>query len=332
MPIFLYLAGFVCSVLIILWGCSVFTNAVEWLGKRTNTPEGAVGSIFAALGTTLPETAIPVSAIFLTAGPAKTDVGMGAILGAPFTETTLILPILAILLLVFSRYGRRPPIFNLNAIAVRTDLRCFLLAFSLGIACALVPYRWLHLVSAVLLIGLYVYYVRKKLSGQPSGDENPIPLIFARKIELPSYGIILLQGGVGVTTLIIGSQFFVHLAENLASTLQVSPLLLTLFIAPLATELPELANSVLWLRHKKDTLAIGIITGAIVFQRTIPVAIGMMGTDWNLDPLALMPMALALIAMTWCYFHLKCLGHWRPWLLSGSALLYFGFLFSLYSL
>jgi cation:H+ antiporter len=105
MSIFLYVGGFLCAVLIILWGCSVFTNAVEWLGKRTSSSEGAVG-------TTLPETAIPVSAFFLTAGAPKTDVGMGAILGAPFIQSTLILPILAILLLVFSRYGRRPPPSN----------------------------------------------------------------------------------------------------------------------------------------------------------------------------------------------------------------------------
>ncbi|MEO8327296.1 MAG: hypothetical protein ABI618_15705 [Nitrospirota bacterium] len=54
-----------------------------------------------------------------------------------------------------------------------------------------------------------------------------------------------------MTTLIMGSQLFVFVAENLASTFQVSPLLLTLLIAPLAKELPELANSVLWLQHKK---------------------------------------------------------------------------------
>ncbi|HNP61933.1 MAG TPA: hypothetical protein PKM72_13890 [Nitrospirales bacterium] len=329
MNIIFYVGGFLCAVLIILWGCSVFTNAVEWLGKRTSTSEGAVGSIYAALGTTLPETAIPVSAFFLTAGAPKTDVGIGAILGAPFTQSTLILPILAILLLVFSRYGRRPPTFKLNVLAVRTDLRCFLLAFSLGIGCAFLPYRWLHLIGAVFLIGLYVYYVVKKLSGQSGGDFNPVPLIFARKTTLPTYGIILLQGVVGVTTLILGSQIFVYVAENLASTLAVSPLFLTLLIAPLATELPELANSVLWLQHRKDTLAISIITGAMVFQGTIPVAIGLVGTDWNLDSQALTPMILALLAMAVCYVHLKWLGHWRPWLLSGSAILYFGFLFSL---
>ncbi|MGP0594412.1 sodium:calcium antiporter [Nitrospira sp. T9] len=281
------------------------------------------------MGTTLPETAIPVSAFFLTTGVSKTDVGIGAILGAPFTQSTLILPILAILLLVFSRYGRRPPTFKLNVFAVRTDLRCFLLAFSLGIACAFLPYRWLHLVGALFLIGLYIYYVTKKLSAQAGEEFDPIPLIFARKTTLPSYGIILSQGVIGVTTLILSSQLFVYVAENLASTLEVSPLLLTLLIAPLATELPELANSVLWLQHRKDTLAISIITGAMVFQGTIPVAIGLVGTDWNLDDQALTPMILALLAMAICYVHLKWFGHWRPWLLSGSAILYFGFLFSL---
>ena len=42
-------------------------------------------------------------------------------------------------------------------------------------------------------------------------------------------------------------------------------------IAPLATELPEKPNSVLWMREGKDALALGNVTGAMVFQATVPV-------------------------------------------------------------
>ena len=49
---------------------------------------------------------------------------------------------------------------------------------------------------------------------------------------------------------------------------------LALVLAPLATELPEKFNSLIWVRQNKDTLAMGNITGAMVFQSCIPTAIG----------------------------------------------------------
>ena len=63
--------------------------------------------------------------------------------------------------------------------------------------------------------------------------------------------------------------------------MQVSPLILALLIAPLATELPEMSNSFLWLYRKKDRLAVGNVTGAMVFQGTIPVSVGLLGTEWT---------------------------------------------------
>ncbi|NJN35919.1 MAG: hypothetical protein HC794_01320 [Nitrospiraceae bacterium] len=63
MTVLLYVLLFLVSVAITLGGCALFTNAIEWLGKRRGISEGAVGSIFAAIGTTLPETSIPIIAI-----------------------------------------------------------------------------------------------------------------------------------------------------------------------------------------------------------------------------------------------------------------------------
>ena len=65
-------------------------------------------------------------------------------------------------------------------------------------------------------------------------------------------------------------------------------------LAPLATELPEKANSILWVRHGKDTLTVGNVTGAMTFQATIPVAFGLAVTKWDLEPEAIVAGAIAL--------------------------------------
>src|SRR6476659_6412396 len=135
MSIALYILMFLASVVVTLGGCALFTNAIEWLGKRLKVPEGAVGSIFAAIGTTLPETSIPVIAIFFGTGQERTEVGLGAILGAPFMLSTLVLPILAALLLLYARMGKRAERFKLNYRDVRIDLQFFVVAYGLAMAC-----------------------------------------------------------------------------------------------------------------------------------------------------------------------------------------------------
>jgi hypothetical protein len=55
---------FLLSFVIILSGCELFVNGVEWFGRKLELGEGAVGSVLAAVGTALPETVIPIVAIF----------------------------------------------------------------------------------------------------------------------------------------------------------------------------------------------------------------------------------------------------------------------------
>ena len=129
MTVLLYTLLFVASVAVTLGACALFTNAIEWVGKRLGISEGAVGSVLAAIGTTLPETSIPIIAIFFGEGQEETEVGLGAILGAPFMLSTLVLPILAILLLLYTWAGKRTARFHLKYGEVVTDLVFFCLCF-----------------------------------------------------------------------------------------------------------------------------------------------------------------------------------------------------------
>ncbi len=332
MTVLLYTLLFLVSVAVTLGACTLFTNAIEWLGKRFNLSDGAIGGVLAAIGTTLPETSIPVIAIFFGTSHAEVEVGLGAILGAPFMLTTLVIPILAVLLIVYARLGKRTAAFRLNYRDVRGDLFFFVMAYSLALACAFVPSRSMHIVAAIGLISLYLYYVKLKFSEtDEGGSEGGLePLLFARKAATPSFGLIGLQATLGLAGLALGAHLFVLAAETIAGALSISPLILALLVAPLATELPEMSNSFLWLYRKKDRLAVGNVTGAIVFQGTIPVSIGLLGTDWTLAPTALITMVLAVTAATFLSAQAAWGALWRPWLLSGSAILYIGYVVYLY--
>ncbi|MBH0177291.1 MAG: hypothetical protein HP491_05360 [Nitrospira sp.] len=154
----LYILMFVASVAVTLGGCALFTNAVEWLGKRLGVSESAVGSIFAAIGTTLPETSIPIIAIFFGESQEETDVGLGAILGAPFMLSTLVLPILAFLLMLYARMGKRTAKFQLNYREVIIDLTFFTAGYVVALVCIYIPSRLAHIIAAVGLILLYAAY------------------------------------------------------------------------------------------------------------------------------------------------------------------------------
>jgi cation:H+ antiporter len=107
-------------------------------------------------------------------------------------------------------------------------------------------------------------------------------LYFHRTAESPELKRVILQLIVALACIIFGADLFVEELTNVAEALGVPALVISLLLTPVATELPEKFNSVMWMRQKKDTLALGNITGAMVFQSTFPVAIGIAFTDWHL--------------------------------------------------
>ncbi len=334
MTVLYYVLLFLVSVAVTLGGCALFTNAIEWLGKRLGISEGAVGSIFAAIGTTLPETSIPIIAIFFGESMEEVEVGLGAILGAPFMLSTLVLPILAILVLLYARAGKRTDRFHLDYREVLTDLTFFMIGYFVALGCAFVPSRLIHLVAAGGLICLYIYYMKLKFApstgdGEETGELDP--LIFDKHAAIPSHPMIALQAFLGLGGLILGAHLFVMAAESMAGLFSMSPLILALLIAPLATELPEMSNSFLWLYRKKDRLAVANVTGAMVFQGTLPVSLGLIGTEWVIAQSALTTMILAVQAVGLCMLQILIGGRWRPWLLGAGSLFYIGYTLYLYA-
>src|SRR5215813_7183016 len=162
--------------------------------------------------------------------------------------------------------------------------------------------------------------------GQAGGRaEEPASLYFdTTKNDPPNNFQIVAQVLVSIGMLIGGAQLFVSSIEQLAHGLGVDPLILTLVIAPLATELPETLNSVIWIRQGKDTLALGNITGALVLQSMPLVAFGMVFTSWRLTSPALTAMVAALAGVTLSLIAVLRTRGWSAPFVGCSAGLYLG--------
>ncbi|KDR32908.1 MULTISPECIES: sodium:calcium antiporter [Caballeronia] len=317
---------------IILVAAELFTNALEHLGERLGISEGVTGSLFAAVGTALPETTVPIIALLggTTSRAVNEEIGVGAILGAPLMLATLSTCLMTFAIL--KSRGMSGRIVPERSGFVR-DLNFFLVAFLIACAAMFVPHHaWqVRALFAVGLVALYIVYVistfkaSAKLVEGGHGTEAPEALFASRLGLKTSLGTIMLQFFFGIVLLVGGAKGFIHGVEGVSHALGISALLLSLIIIPIATELPEKVNSILWARRGKDTLAFGNITGAMVFQGTLLPAIGIMLTPWEPRIEVLTGVLITLAAAAWLRFNAKENGV-VLWALLGNGVLYAAYL------
>jgi len=256
------------------------------MGRKLGLGEGAVGSVLAAVGTALPETLIPIIAIIFATGEGAHEVGVGAILGAPFMLSTLAMFVTGVGVLAFRARRATRTSLAVDTGVLSHDLRYFFVGYTLAIGAAFLPSdlligRW---IIAVILIGLYAWYVKGHLTGEASDHSADLAPLRMHRLDRnahrldpsdPRLRVIVVQVLASIGLIIVGAVFFIDGVNSLAHALGVSEVLLALVIAPIATELPEKFNSIIWVRQNKDTLALGNITGAMVFQSAIPTVVGL---------------------------------------------------------
>jgi len=296
------------SFAVILAGALLFTNAVEWTGHRLGLGMGAVGSLLAAVGTAMPESIIPIVAI-IRGGEGSEEVAIGAIVGAPFLLATVAMFLVGLFALLYAARREQGTELRVHVPTLDRDLLFFLAFFAVALGLGLGVPGWVRIAAAVVFVFAYLVYARRTLSGGGAVQEKhtlePLIIDRDRRTPEPKTQLIVLQLLIGLGAIIGGANLFVEELISVAESVGVDVLVLSLVLAPLATELPEKANSFFWIREGKDTLALGNITGAMVFQSTLPVAFGLAFTDWDLDDFALLSMALALVGGVISYWALR---------------------------
>jgi cation:H+ antiporter len=298
-----------------------------------------VGSVLAAVGTALPETILPIIAI-ASGHPAGEEIGTGAILGAPFMLTTLAMVVIAVAIFVFARGGRRSLDLQIDTRVIRQDLGYFLVMYALATVAGLLGVKVVDYALSIVLVVGYVYYVRRHFETpgeeEQEGGSEIRPLYvwqWLRRIrhELPewsadgSVSAPFVQTAIALGLIVGGAELFVGAVSDIGRQFGIAPLAFSLLVAPLATELPEKFNSVLWVRRRKDTLAMGNMTGAMVFQSSFPVTIGLLFTPWELRGEALVAAVIALVAGSVLFLELRFRGRLSAPLLLLQGVFYVGY-------
>jgi cation:H+ antiporter len=315
------------SFVVILAGSELFTNGVEWAGHRFHIAEAAVGSLLAAVGTALPETFIPAVALLMGAeegSAAHNAVGVGAIIGAPLMLSTVALFVMGVAGLAYRKRRHRVEL-KVSRDDARRDLAFFIPIFLVAVLAGLAHLGAIsrHGVALGLLV-VYGFYavVMLRLKRHPDSEVEHglyLELVLRGRPGAPRMAAIVAQVVVGVMAILVGAREFVEQIVRFSAHANLNPGVVSLILSPLATELPEKYNSVVWIRQRKDHLALANITGAMVFQSCFPVALGIAFTPWTLTPPELLAASVALVSTMVLFVNVRHGELRTPALMVGGA-------------
>lgn len=324
----------IISLIIILIAAELFVNAIEWLGKLLNLSEGAVGSVLAAVGTALPETLIPIIALLNGNTESAKDIGIGAILGAPLMLSTLTMFVTGCAVIIFKNKRKHKDKVVVHYDTVSRDLKFFIFSFTIALICGFIPseLRNIKIWLGALLVLSYFIYIIKIVKENRESDSDVPDLYFSfgqNNIMKNKYSIILVlfQAAIALTLIIVGAENFVDSISYISKLFKVPAFVLAIIITPIATELPEKFNSVIWISREKDTLALGNITGAMMFQASLLPAIGILLTDWTLYSFGtIISSLIAIASASLLLYELNTKKHMTVKMLLTCGMFYFLFI------
>ncbi|MFJ5678527.1 sodium:calcium antiporter [Streptomyces sp. NPDC093097] len=291
-----------CAVAIYL-SCEWFVNAVEWLGERLNVGRMAVGTILAAFGTALPESVVTLVAVTTGATPEAKNIGVGAAMGGPLALATVAYGVTGTMLLLQRRKRRAAALAGVPAggdapeaatgeLGTPQDMRrlakdqsWFLPVFVVKVALGLVAFAFKP-VLGLAFFAVYALYFWREIRGDHEEDEEGVelePLKFQPKAASPATWAVVAQTLLTLVVIFFASQLFVHQLDAIGPMLGLSASVTALLLSPIATELPEIMNAVIWVRQGKTKLALANISGAMMIQATVPSGLGLLFTSWHFD-------------------------------------------------
>jgi cation:H+ antiporter len=310
----------ITAALIIYFSCELFVNGIEWVGTAFNISQNVVGSVLAAIGTALPESIVTFIAVVFGVTSSQKDIGVGAALGGPLVLSTLGYAAIGISIIIFSGSRKIGSSINVNMQKLARNQIWFMCIFVFEVGLGLVAFTIKPWLGFLFLIA-YAFFYRDMSTDIVEVAGYLEPLRFSPKCVNPKKSLILLQTIISLIFIFLGSQLFVHNLEILGILLDIPSHLVALLLSPIATELPEILNALIWVRQGKENLAFANISGSMMIQVAIPSALGIIFTPWILDKYLIFAAMVTFmsILVIWATFKISRLSAKK---LSLNALLY----------
>jgi cation:H+ antiporter len=315
------------SAAVIYLSCEYFVNGVEWAGRRLGVTQSAVGTVLAAFGTALPESVVTFVAVVFGNSEAQKEIGVGAALGGPLVLGTVAYAVVGLVFLAGRDKLRQGLLESVDTRKLSRDQAWFMAIFVAKVALGLVAFAvkpWLGMLF-VIAYGLYVWEEMRRPDDAIAAEGELEPLKLRPHVREPATGWAVFQTVMALVVIFFSSHLFVSQLDAIGPWLGMSPQMVALLLSPVATELPEMLNVVIWMRQGKVALALGNISGAMMIQATIPSALGLFFTPWMLSRPLVWAAVVTLIAVATLFVLL------RKQALSPARVSLLGFLYVLFA-
>lgn len=294
------------SAAVIYLSCEYFVNGIEWVGHQFSISKNATGTVLAAFGTALPETVVTFVAVVFGHDAAEKEIGIGAAIGGPLVLSTVAYAVVGCVFFFNKKLKNHIFLSGSSSQSLVGDQKWFMSIFVFKIGLGLVAFAikpWL----GVLFLLAYAAYVRQEMTAEgDAGNAFDLePLKIRPSDKEPFKAWPLLQTVAALVVIFLSSQIFVHQIDAIGPWLGLPPQLVALLLSPIATELPEILNAVIWVRQGKQSLALANISGSMMIQATIPSALGLMFTPWMLERALVWAGIVTTASIVGLYFFLR---------------------------
>jgi cation:H+ antiporter len=316
-------AGLLICAGFIYWACEYFVNGIEWVGVKAGFSQNAVGTVLAAFGTALPESVVTFVAVIFGRDAAARDIGVGAALGGPLVLATIAYPIVGLMLMITRSQPARAPL-DVNGRRLARDQGWFLLIFAGKIALGFVVFAWKPWLGWLFLAAYAAYtYSEVRDPGDEIEGEPERLRIQPRSVD-PAWALVGLQTLCALAVIFVASHLFVRGLAILGPWMGIPSAVVALVLSPVATELPETMNAIIWIRQGKHRLALSNISGSMMVQATVPTALGLLFTPWLFGRVLALAAAATALAISGLWILLRC-NRLTPPRLALFGLLYLAF-------
>ena len=261
-----YILFLVVGFVLLIRGADTFVNSASTIAKAFKIPTIVIGMTIVAFGTSAPEAAVSISSSLSN----SVGVCVGNIVGSNMFNLLVVLGLSAVFIPV-----------ALEREVVKTDVLFMTLASVLLMVCALIfgqngnfmLIRIECIIMLVLIIAYVTWSVIKVLKNNKEESAEEPKEISEKKPNIFMAVVLLIVGLAGI---VVGGDFVVFGAKNIAISFGASELLVGLTIVAVGTSLPELITSLIAIRKKENEIALGNVIGSNLFN--ILFILGMSGT------------------------------------------------------
>lgn len=282
----LLIIGFV----LLIKGADCFVEGSASIAKQLRVPSLIIGMTIVAMGTSLPECSVSITASLTE----QNSLAVSNAIGSNIFNLMVVCGVCALFTPLAVKTETLKKDFPLSVI-------CAILLLILGYS-GMVLGRGDGIVLLVIFVLFLLYMIKSALKARASGINVEIEGEDTKIIPVWKSILFIILGGAAIA---YGGDLVVDSATVIATTFGMSPTLVGLTICAIGTSLPELVTSIVAARKNQVDMALGNVIGSNIFNILFVLGIGSaispiaFITENMIDIALLVAMSILVWIFTW---------------------------------